>query len=74
MFYYVKNMMTMSDNTIYNPHLIQDYAREIMRHALGNTKYTRDLQVKYVYIKIFGTPELGELLDKVLRNRGMKIE
>jgi hypothetical protein len=53
--------------------LIELCAKNIVSHAMGNNKYSSDLYKQYELVMQEGTPELVELINKVLHNRGIKI-
>jgi hypothetical protein len=44
-----------------------------MSHAFGNAKYNSDIQAQYEFLMVVAKPELRDLINKVLRNRGIDV-
>ena len=51
--------------------LIELSARNVLRHAFGNIKYTHDIGIQYDFIMKEGSPQLKDLISSIFRNRGL---
>ena len=51
--------------------LIEMSARNVLRHAFGNTKFNHDLQLQYEFLMQEATPQMKELIKSIFKYRGL---
>jgi hypothetical protein len=60
-------------NLVESQQVIIQCAKNVLAHAFGNAKYDSDVQAQYEFLMVVAKPELKDLINKVLRNRGIDI-
>ena len=51
--------------------LIEISAKNVIRHAFGNTKFNHDIQLQYDFIMQEATPQLKDLIKSIFKYRGI---
>lgn len=51
--------------------LIEMSARNVLRHAFGNIKFSHDIQIQYEFLMKEANPQMKELINSIFKYRGL---